>query len=41
MAIKIKGNWKKGFALDLHTISSEYLGKNEFGHDHYDTKRVM
>jgi len=41
MAIEIKGNWKKGYALDKHTISSEYLGKNEFGHDHYKTKRTI
>ena len=40
MAIEIKGNWAKGYALDLHTSKSEYLGKNEFGHDQFDTKRT-
>ena len=27
--IKIYGEWKEGYAMDLHTISSEYLGENE------------
>jgi len=40
MAIKLIGNWKKGFALDLHTKSSEYLGVDEFGRDRFDTKRT-
>ena len=40
MAIKLIGNWKKGFALDLHTRSSEYLGVDEFGRDRFDTKRT-
>lgn len=40
MAIKIEGPWKKGYALDLHTLSSEYLGDNEFGHPRFDTKRT-
>ena len=26
--IKIDGNWKAGYAIDLHTISSVYLGDN-------------
>lgn len=38
--IRLIGNWKKGFALDLHTESSIYLGVDEFGHDLYDTKRT-
>lgn len=38
--IRLIGNWKKGGALDLHTESSIYLGVDEFGHDHYDTKRT-
>ncbi len=40
MAIKIYGNWKKGFSLDLHTESSEYLGVDELGHDRFKTKRT-
>jgi competence protein ComFC len=39
MGYKIKNNWKSGIAYDIHTISSTYLGKDEFGHDKYDTKR--
>lgn len=37
--IEIYGNWKEGYAIDLHTTSSEYLGENEYGHPIYDTKR--
>lgn len=39
MAIEIKGNWVKGFALDLHTLSSEFIGDDEFGHPQFDTTR--
>jgi len=40
MTIELKGNWKKGFALDLHTESSTYCGPDEFGHDRFTTKRT-
>lgn len=40
MAIEIFRNWERGFALDLHTLSSEYLGVDEFGHDRFNTKRT-
>lgn len=36
--IKLSGNWFEGFALGLHTISSEFLGYDEFGHEVFDTK---
>jgi competence protein ComFC len=36
---KISGKWKSGVALDIHTLTSVYLGLNEQGHDVYDTKR--
>ncbi len=36
--IEIKGNWTKGYALDIHTTSSEYLGDDEFGHPRFKTK---
>lgn len=36
---EIKGKWRSGVALDIHTISSTYLGVNELGHEIYDTKR--
>jgi len=37
--VKLSGNWHEGFALDLHTISSEFLGYDEFGREVFDTKR--
>ena len=36
---KIAGNWVDGYALDTHTISSEFLGYDGFGHEIFDTKR--
>ncbi len=37
--IKIYGEWIEGYAMDVHTISSDYLGENEYGHPMFDTKR--
>lgn len=37
---KITGNWKEGFALDLHTISSTLIGYDEFGNPQFDTIRT-
>jgi len=28
---RINGVWREGFALDVHTLSSEYVGDDEFG----------
>lgn len=39
MSIEIKGRWKKGFAHDLHTLSSVYMGVDEYGNDRWDTTR--
>lgn len=39
MTIEIKGNWKKGFAYDVHTLSSTYLGIDDQGHEQWDTTR--
>ena len=36
---RIVGNWISGYALDIHTICSTYMGTNEFGHDVFDNKR--
>lgn len=36
---KIAGKWQSGIALDVHTLSSTYLGVNEHGHEVYDTTR--
>ncbi len=39
MAIEITGNWAKGYALDLHTTGSEYLGDDQYGHPQFNTTR--
>lgn len=39
MSIKLEGNWEKGFAYDVHTLSSNYLGIDEQGHDRWENER--
>lgn len=39
--IPLNGNWDEGYALDLHTLSSEYLGDDAYGHPHFDTKYTV
>ena len=39
MTIEIKGNWKKGFSYDVHTLDSVYMGPNEYGRDRWNTTR--
>jgi len=39
MTIRIPGNWKKGFAHDIHTLDSVYLGVDEYGHDRWENTR--
>jgi len=34
---KISGEWNSGYVLDLHTIKSEFLGHNSYGHPEFDT----
>ena len=36
---KIEGTWTEGYALDIQTISSSFMGYNEAGHPQFDTKR--
>jgi len=36
--IKLTGNWVDGYALDKHTISSEYIGEDAFGNKQFDNK---
>jgi predicted amidophosphoribosyltransferase len=36
---EIPGPWRAGFALDRHTVSSEYLGDDAFGNPVYETVR--
>ena len=37
--MRLPGRWREGFALDYHTVSSTYLGDDEYGHPMFDTKR--
>lgn len=36
---KLEGSWDSGYALNKHTLSSDFIGYNEFGHPMFDTKR--
>ena len=36
---ELKGNWFEGFALDFHTLSSEYIGDDEYGQPQFQTER--
>lgn len=36
----ISGPWDEGYALDRHTISSDFLGHDQFGNPMFDTKRT-
>ena len=38
--MQIPGAWRQGYVLDYHTISSEFLGYDEFGTPMFDTKRT-
>ena len=38
-AHRLNGNWKGGFACDIHTLSSRHLGVDEHGHDKWDNTR--
>ncbi len=36
---QLNGNWDLGYALDKHTISSDFIGHNEYGRPMFDTVR--
>jgi len=36
---KLKGSWDLGYALQKHTLSSVYLGDDEWGHPRFETTR--
>jgi len=38
--MKIPGRWREGYVLDYHTVSSNYIGDNSYGHPMFDTKRT-
>jgi competence protein ComFC len=35
----VRGPWKTGIVLDWHTVGSQMVGHNEFGHPIFDTQR--
>lgn len=35
---EIRGQWDAGYALDFHTVSSDFIGYDEYGHPKFDTK---
>lgn len=39
MRRKILGKWTEGFSLDLHTLRSDFIGHDEFGHPRFDNRR--
>ena len=36
--VKLRGPWDEGYALDVHTTSSEYIGDDVYGHPQYDNE---
>lgn len=36
---QLTGNWNLGYSLDKHTLSSIYVGDNQWGHPEFDTTR--
>ncbi len=38
MAIKISGLWDEGFAIDMYSKSSKFIGEDAFGKKHFDTE---
>jgi competence protein ComFC len=36
---QIIGKWRHGYALDLHTLTSVFVGHDEFGHPRFDSTR--
>jgi predicted amidophosphoribosyltransferase len=36
---RIKGLWDDGYTLDVHTITSRFVGHDQYGHPRYETAR--
>jgi competence protein ComFC len=36
---EVQGAWRRGWTLDVHTTSSEFLGYDQYGNAQFDTKR--
>jgi len=39
--VRIPGRWREGYALDLHTVQSTFLGDDAYGHARFDTERSV
>lgn len=37
---RILGRWREGYALDLHSEGSTYVGEDEYGHPQFETQRT-
>ncbi|MEW6683619.1 MAG: phosphoribosyltransferase family protein [Nitrospirota bacterium] len=37
---QLHGPWATGYALDIHSTGSEFIGYDEYGHEQFDTKRT-
>ena len=37
---RIAGKWRQGYVLDYHTVSSEFMGYDEFDHPRFHTVRT-
>lgn len=37
---RIRGHWDDGYALDFHTVRSDYVGDDEYGHPQFNTTRT-
>jgi len=36
---RLRGPWDDGYALDIHTLASTFLGTDPYGHPRFDNKR--
>jgi len=36
--VRLNGPWDKGYALDIHTVSSTYIGDNAYGHPEFENE---
>jgi len=39
--VAIHGPWTQGWALDLHTLSSLFVGDDAFGHPQFENKKSL
>jgi hypothetical protein len=37
--VQVQGAWRLGWALDVHTTSSEFIGYDQNGHAQFNTTR--